>query len=489
MSSSHRDFLKFVGLPSLGLVAAGVAVLALANQGQTDPVQSVATSQGGLVHERLGDAPAPPSTDTFATMAQSIFRGGYQSIQVNVDSLGRNVANDAANEPSITIDYANPSRVAIGWRQFNSVTSNFREAGFNYSRDRGRTWAGKGNLQPGTFRSDPVLETGETGVFHYHSLTSDFLCQNWISNDGGQSWSGPFNAFGGDKQWTVIDRTNSSGRGFYYASWSPNAGCCSNRIFSRSVDGGRTWSSPVSVSRTPMFGILDVGPDGEVYVFGIENNNFNSFVLAKSTNARDRNQTPSFTTRSVSMGGAMVFQPAVNPDGLMGQATVAVDRSNGSRRGWVYLLCSVDPSGSDPADVRFARSTDGGVTFSASRKLNTDSSTSAWQWFGAMSVAPNGRIDVCWYDTTASPNSTRSELFYTYSYDGGDTWKQPIPVSPSFAHGVGYPNQRKLGDYIDMVSDDQGPYIAYAATFNGEQDVYFMRINLNRLAPPIQAGG
>ncbi|MHC5114834.1 MAG: choice-of-anchor J domain-containing protein [Planctomycetota bacterium] len=33
-----------------------------------------------------------------------------------------------------------------------------------------------------------------------------------------------------------------------------------------------------------------------------------------------------------------------------------------------------------------------------------------------------------------------------------------------------------MGDYFDMVSDDSGADLAYAATFNGEQDVYYIRI-------------
>ena len=41
---------------------------------------------------------------------------------------------------------------------------------------------------------------------------------------------------------------------------------------------------------------------------------------------------------------------------------------------------------------------------------------------------------------------------------------------------MGYPNQRKIGDYITVVSDDAGADVAYAATFNGEQDIYYVRI-------------
>jgi len=42
---------------------------------------------------------------------------------------------------------------------------------------------------------------------------------------------------------------------------------------------------------------------------------------------------------------------------------------------------------------------------------------------------------------------------------------------------AGVPNQFKLGDYCQMISDDLGAGLAYAATFNGGQDVYFLRID------------
>ncbi len=62
-------------------------------------------------------------------------------------------------------------------------------------------------------------------------------------------------------------------------------------------------------------------------------------------------------------------------------------------------------SGSDPLDVRFSRSTDGGVSWSPSIKINDDIGTNAYQWFGTMSVAPNGRIDVVWLDTRDNPGN------------------------------------------------------------------------------------
>src|SRR5438874_12881307 len=55
--------------------------------------------------------------------------------------------------------------MAIGWRQFDSVLSNFRQGGWGYTTDAGITWNFPGVLEDNVFRSDPVLYSDETGKF------------------------------------------------------------------------------------------------------------------------------------------------------------------------------------------------------------------------------------------------------------------------------------------------------------------------------------
>ena len=66
--------------------------------------------------------------------------GPFTSFQVNVGANGLNITGDAGNEPSICVDPTNPNRMAIGWRQFNSVASNFRQSGYGYTSNGGTTW-------------------------------------------------------------------------------------------------------------------------------------------------------------------------------------------------------------------------------------------------------------------------------------------------------------------------------------------------------------
>lgn len=406
-----------------------------------------------------------------AAQSGIVTRGPFTSVQVNTDSLSNNIKGDAANEPSIGIDPTDPKKMVIGWRQFDTTASNFRKNGWGWSHDRGKTWTFPGSIQPTLFNSDPVVDTDLNGNFYYLSYPTGTVLKVFKSTTGGKTWTGPVTTAGGDKAWMTIDRTNSIGQGHIYIIWQVLHGPAT---FIRSTNAGASFSAATTVPLTPTFGTLATDTTGDLYAAGLRAQVRNSFVLAKSTNAKNKAQTPTFSTSSVNMGGSLVFGATPNPGGLLGQVQVATDPS---RPGYVYMLCSVDPSGSDPMDVHFIRSTNGGASFSPPVRVNDDgSSTNAWQWFGTFSVSPNGRIDVVWNDTRNGSNARLSETFYAYSLDAGSTWSRNIPVTPQWNSTLGWPNQNKIGDYYDMRSDDASAHLAYSATFNGEQDVYYLRL-------------
>jgi len=397
--------------------------------------------------------------------------------QVNIDAGGNNIVGDAGNEPSIAIDPTNPNRIVIGWRQFDTVSSNFRQAGYAYSTDAGNSWTFPGPIDPGHFRSDPVLDFDANGNFYYNSLTGNFNCDVFKIEDGGVVWDNGTYAYGGDKQWMRIDRTSGIGSGNNYSFWNSAYSDCYPGAFTRSTDFGITYENCETVAGDPHWGTLAVGPAGELYLTGTGQY---TITLVKSTTAQDPNETVTWDfTSSVNLDGYLDGWSPINPQGLIGQAWVDVDVSNGSGQGNVYVLASVvRSSNNDPADVMFAKSTDGGLTFESPIKINTDSSTTNYQWFGTMSVAPNGRIDVIWLDTRDAPtNSTHdSALYYCFSTDQGVTWSDNEQVSDYFDPHIGYPQQDKMGDYFDMKSFDDAAHVAWANTLNGGQDVYYAKI-------------
>ena len=410
----------------------------------------------------------------------------FTSYQVNVDAQGHNILGDAANEPSIAVDPTNPSKMAIGWRQFNSVQSNFRQGGWGYTSDGGTSWTFPGVLENNVFRSDPVLNSNETGNFFYLSLLQSFCDDIWRSLNSGQSWTRlppEGGGGGGDKEWFTIDKTNGTGHGFQYQAWSTAAACSSGQ-FSRSTNGGVTWMSPINIPNSPVWGTLDVDANGNLFIGG---GDFGSqFYCIRSSNAQNGNVTPTFDqVTNVNLGGSIEFGAAINPGGLAGQIFLAVDRSGTSTNNNIYMLASVQPIGANNGnDVMFVRSTNGGQTFSAPHRINDDPiNHNKWHWLGTLSVAPNGRIDSVWLDTRNASNNTDSQLFYSYSLDGGNTWSANVAVSNPFNPFEGYPNQNKMGDYITIVSDATGGNVAYAATFNfnpntnqHEEDIYYVRV-------------
>jgi len=410
--------------------------------------------------------------------------GVFISYQVNVDANGNNIVGDAANECTISVDPTNGNKMVIGWRQFNNVTSNFRQGGWGYTTDAGVHWTFPGVLENNVFRSDPVTDSDETGTFFYLSLLQTFCENMYRSTNGGQSWTqlqAESLAGGGDKQWFTIDKTGGPGHGFQYQS-SDGINCSGGGVqFQRSTDGGITWQAPIIIPSGPTDGTLDVDTNGNLFIGG----EGNTFSCVRSSNAQIGGQTPTFdhVTQNINMGGDL-SGGGINPAGLDGMLFLAIDHSGGPTNNNIYMLASVLPSGRNTTDVMFVRSTDGGLTFSAPHRINDDGLTNKWHWFGTFSVAPNGRLDAVWYDSRNAPNNTDSQLFYSWSTDAGVTWSPNVAVSNAFIPSEGYPNQNKIGDYITIVSDNTGGNVAYSATFNfnpsraqHEEDIYYVRVS------------
>src|SRR5436853_2147568 len=220
--------------------------------------------------EKYDNPPAPPRK--IETSPRMISRyDTFTSYQVNVDANGNNIVGDAANECAISVDPTNPSKMAIGWRQFNSVTSNFRQGGWGYTTNGGTTWTFPGVLENNVFRSDPVTNSNEVGTFFYLSLLQTFCENMYRSTNGGQSWTelqADGLAGGGDKEWFTIDKTNGPGHGFQYQS--DDGGNCSGSgvEFQRSTDGGVTWQAPIVVPNGTDIGTLDVDTNGNLFIGG-----------------------------------------------------------------------------------------------------------------------------------------------------------------------------------------------------------------------------
>ena len=254
---------------------------------------------------------------------------GFTSHQVNVAPGGVNIVGDAANEPSIVIDPTNRNKMAVGWRQFDSVGSNFREAGYGYTSDGGISWTFPGALENNVFRSDPVLAPDAAGNFFYLSLTGNPLFTDlWRSLDGGQFWTNLGNATGGDKQWFTIDTTNSPGRGFQYQWWSTAANPTPGLQFSRSIDGGDTWQNPISVPHEIVWGTLDVNSNGDLFLGGVDAGvgPEEKIWSVRSTNAKHAAVTPTFDLATAGGDGRQCQRRRCNKSRWNNRSDLSRDR-------------------------------------------------------------------------------------------------------------------------------------------------------------------
>lgn len=470
----HLSILNFS--KSLLFLMIAVMMTAFSAQVNAQDKTGTQTAKKNIMLETIDDPYVPSPRESHATSpAYRYFAQGFTIVQVNVDSEGNNIVGDAANEPSIAFNLNDPKMIAIGWRQFDDISNNFRQAGNAFTDDAGLTWTFPEVIDPGVFRSDPVLGSDGEGNFYYNSLTTDlqdlYWCNVYKSADGGFTWEMGTYAQGGDKQWMSVDRSGGIGAGNIYAFWNYAFSICPPHNFTRSTDYNESYEDCSTIPGNPFWGTTFVGPQGELYMCGASWDG--NFMVAKSSDAQNAGEIVSWDfTVSVYLDGQITSGGTPNPGGLQGQTIITMDSTGGPGDGNVYLLCSVD-RGYDPCDVMFTRSTDGGLSWDIPVRVNDDAGINAWQWFGTMSVAPDGRIDVIWLDTRDNPGSYNSALYYSYSLDEGLTWTPNVKLSDTFNPHLGWPNQNKMGDYYDMYSDETGAHLAWAATFNGEQDVYY----------------
>jgi hypothetical protein len=90
----------------------------------------------------------------------------------------------------------------------------------------------------------------------------------------------------------------------------------------------------------------------------------------------------------------------------------------------VYNL-NPEPDIANYSEVFHRASYDGGQTWTDARALSDeDPKLYAGQFFPNLSVAPNGRIDVAWWDTRDTPGMRSNDVYYAYSTDDGRTWSK-----------------------------------------------------------------
>ncbi|MBW3579346.1 MAG: glycoside hydrolase [Actinobacteria bacterium] len=283
-----------------------------------------------------------------------------------------------------------------------------------------------------------------------------------------------------------------------YVSWLQRGVDTGHKaLIAASDDGGRTFAEPVQLSNDEEHGGYQprpaVGPDGTVHV-----------IFPSSGFADPRPDEPLvrplYYSRSVDYGRTFdevrVIDEGNAGFSFMRKQLLAADPSTGTL--YAVWYGHPDPRASRPdadADVFVRVSTDGGDTWSERRRINDDR-VGVQQYDPGISIAPNGRVDVAWYDFRNSPvpegegevgnAGGYNDVYYASSSDQGVTWSENVRVSDRIIDrtiGV-WSNNIHSHTNVGMTSTDNAVFVAWQDTRNGNErtqaeDIYFASILLD----------
>ncbi len=263
------------------------------------------------------------------------------------------------------------------------------------------------------------------------------------STDAGATWSAtqPLHAdaatdAGNDDHPQIV----TDGAGTWIVVWDANARTGADRdvFFERSTDGGATWSAPAPLAANAT---TDRGNDQRPQ---LATDGAGRWVVVWASNdtlgGTKGNDFDILTARS-SDGGA-TWSPAVplntnaaTDKGLDDRPQVVTDGLGTWLATWVSDESFGGALGTD-LDVLTARSTDGGVTWSAPMPLNTNAATDAGE-DGAPALATDraGTWVAVWESTDTLGDTLGSDydVLMAHSIDGGAHWSAPRALDPDAA--------------------------------------------------------
>jgi hypothetical protein len=415
---------------------------------------------------------------------------GQQSPPVNVRIFPSAVTQ---TEPVASVHPENPNNMFASAVTINTSNS-FKSEGIYISTNAGLTWSGSdvctGQLAE-NHGGDPgamIHPSGRLLLTHIGSVFPGWYSH--YSTDLGTTWSSAYTVSSlqtEDKGSSTMDPTTTSP--FYgraYAAWVAVVQPYPVR-FSYSTNAGTSWSATAQINPAPpgrcSGGSVTTGRDGKVYVTWAGVTSIAPFTedLAGFAVSSNGGTTWSVTPNAFDMNGIAGTLPQKADIKVNGLPQIEVDRSGGSRDGWLYVVTgerNLLPAGNDP-DIILHRSTDGGQTWSAGIRVNQDPlNNSKFQWFPAMAIDQTGGVNIIFYDDR-NTSADSAEIILARSTDGGTTWTERLISDHRFRpNPIVGGSSHYQGDHIALLPVGTKLYAFWMDDFSGLYQVWLAIIDL-----------
>ncbi|MCF6172033.1 MAG: T9SS type A sorting domain-containing protein [Bacteroidales bacterium] len=376
--------------------------------------------------------------------------GQYQNVEISDVS--------SPNEPSIVMNPKNTDELVAG--------ANLRS--FYFSVDGGLTWTRQGMQSDYGVAGDPCFIVDTAGNFYFFHLSSppggswldrivcqkfDMETEEWIAD----TYMGLNGVKDQDKEWAVVDSATNT----IYVTWTQfdqygvsNPDKFSNIIFSKSTDGGLSWSEGLQINEvsgncidsdnTTEGAVPAVGPNGEIYVAWSIND---SIVFDRSLDGGQTWLDEDIFVSTQPEGWDYGVPGIYRCNGL---PVTVCDISNSPYKGTIYVNWSDQRNGSDDTDIWLSKSTDGGDTWTTAMRVNDDA-PGKQQFLSWMTVdQANGDVYIVFYDRR-NYDDDNTDVYLARSTNGGETFENIlISESPFLPSSSVF-----FGDYTNITAHNK----------------------------------